>query len=553
MSRKLWGAIAALGFTLGMGTADAGDLVGMHDFDQRRDGLPVGGKSKTEGGGHCVPAAIMNELYFLEDHGYATILPGLTDPTQHDDVTASIATLGLFIGTGAGSNNPSQGEVAAYLSHVDILRPNSDAFFLTSVSYSSDPSNDVTFSNLKAQFDSLTLISFTLRKYDDSNAPNLVKKQSHHLTLVGLEKTSSGRYKVRYHDPFIESPEDDQHQSPYHVEEITMQDEVAIYDGTLATLMREVGGDRRALISFFAIKPFFVLSDFTNPQVAASAPAGLAGTTDSTAVLTVTTPGNARLGGPERITIPHQTGAARDIAVHPAAPRAAYIEAGSNEVWEASLVDGGTRVLARRKAPRRLAYGGRRPTLFVLDGRQIVSLRPDGRVWRTATSSVRLDDLAWDPVRDRLVAVSASAGAVLYYDEDLHRRGQDALPLVPGEGPLEVATDARSRRLWLHRHGSPVVVAMGYEEDGRPFSYPVELHASVAPLGLAVDDRGYLITSEGGVLQAHDLSGARSTRLPLSGIPSGPVFAIPHDFDNYDESRLGLMDTERTIEEEEGH
>jgi hypothetical protein len=548
MSRKLWAAVA-LGSVLAVRAAAAGDLVGMHDFDQKRQGLPTGGQSGKPGGGYCVPTSIANEMYFLEDHGYTTLLPGLTDPGQFAEVTASIATLGAYIGTGAGSSTAAVSEISAYLTGVDVLRPNSDWFMLTSVAYGAIPWNDVTFANIKSWFDSLSLITVVLRKYDDSNAPNLVKVSGHQVTLVGLNKTGTGSYEVRYHDPFVdESPDDLGQQSSYHTEEITMQDEAANYDGKFAILMREVGGDRRAIDSFLVIKPYFVLSDFTNPLTNVSASDEEPGEASAGAVFTVTTPGNARLGGAETVTIPHQA-AARDIALHPAAPRAAYIEQGSNAIWETHLVDGNTRVLAMRRAPRRLTYGGPRPTLFVLDGRQIVALQPNGRPSHSATPPARVDDLAYDLVRDRLVAVSASADTLFYYDEELHLRGRDALPHVPGDGVLEVATDARSERLWLHRNGSRLVVAVGYDHHGKLYSYRVELQTTASPMGLAVADRGFLITSEHGALQAYDLTGARSARTPVAGIPSGPAFAIPRDFDNYDVRVMGEADNPPTEEE----
>jgi hypothetical protein len=535
-------------------TAAGGDLEDMHDFDQKRRNLPVGGISEKPGGSYCVPTSIMNELYFLHDRGF-DVLPSWnsSNPANHDAVTSNIFTLGLVFGTGP---NGGQGDLGDNLQNYLDLVNAPDPFFVVDVAYRFSTENEVTFPTIKAWLDFQGLVSFTLRNYDTSGAPFWVKKNSHHLTMVGLSRTSPGRFELRYRDPITGDSNLDVQSSPYQMESITLRNDLNIYDGVPATLLRQVGespvGESKAVISFMAVRPMFLLSDFGDPAAAAldsGAEDASEGDTAPGAALTLTTPGNARLGGPETVRIPH-AGRARDLAINPTQPRAMFLQTESNAVFEADLVSGEVRVFATLEAPRRLAYGGQRPSLFVLDGPRITVLGRDGRPQRTVHPGAPITALTFDPAHNRLVAVSAPQQRILYFDEDLRPAGQDPLPDVPGQARLHVTADAASQETWLHRNGSDTLVALSYDERGAIRSREVRLQNTAPPLGLAVDDRGLILTSERGVLHAYDLTGAPSHRTPLAGLPSGSVFAVPHRYSNHDVGRIGLIDTPAEPEDE---
>jgi hypothetical protein len=62
----------------------------------------------------------------------------------------------------------------------------------------------------------------------------------------------------------------------------------------------------------------------------------------------------------------------------------------------------------------------------------------------------------------------------------------------------------------------------------------IELEGAHSPTSFAVDDRGHLFVSDGGVVYEYDARGNRAAWSRFTGLPGGQVMDILRSFSNFD-------------------
>lgn len=504
------------------------------DLDQRRDGLPMN-SDNVPGGMFCVPTAVMNTLYYFWQFGFGNLVQGSSFAPFEDMATTNINLLGWYMGTD-GVNGTGGGTVSGLEDYLDDYASDTP---MQLTEYAWDDNDEINDIPLKSWLGMDAIVNLNWARFvaDDLSQPlYLSRSAGHETTLVGVGPTDNlGQWQVQFSDPITDEQKTDtsKQSTPFHVNTRTLIDDWANYDGTWAYLPHWTKPNSAyRLDAYIAIRPLFF--------------AGPTGT--SAQGFSVYFPKNDLQGGVNAKSVAITMGKGLvDLAFHPLAYKGAYLQNGSNTVWQFDIGNGTVTGLATLDNPRRITYGGPRRRLYVLDGSSLIALDTNGRKVASATSRYTLDTMAWDPIRQRLVAFSRSSGALFYYDSDLKYLGGDKIgAAIDSSGRLSLSIDSKSKRMWLHADGSPSLITVGYDASGAPVVGKVVLQTSGAPAGLFVDDRGpgRIYMSERDILTEYDLKGHATRVTPLVGSPAGPLFTIPRNYSNYDPKIYGPMNSD---------
>lgn len=518
-SRSVLALSLGLACSVSAGAAHAANPIsGMIDLDQRRATL-----DKTDngvpGGMFCVPTATMNALYFLDEHGFDGLVQGSTFTPYEDQATYNVYLMGFYMGTDGQDGTTGGGFHDGLMDYLDDYAQD----FMFVYEYAWDDDDTINASLLKSwlNFQGMVLLNWGAFEKADPSDSEYDRIGGHETILVGFKSDGKGGYTLTHSDPASdETPDDYYHQSmPFASGNVPVKPVYANYDGTYAKLLHSMNsGSNKAVDAITVIRPVFILHNYTNAlnQVGTSSPK------------------NEQLGGQVEISYPVTLGkGVTDMALHPLSPTGVYLQNGSTGVFQMALDTGEVTQLATLRSPRRLAYGGSTRTLFALDGSDIVGLDGLGREISRTTSRTTLDALAFDPMLNRMVAVSRSSNLIQYYDMNLRYLGSNTLPPIDGSGRLVVSIDSRSGKMYFHTDGSTIVTTAGLDTTGNFTSGRVVLQGANRPGGLFVDDHGVIFTSEGGVIHEYALTGEASRRSQVVGVSAGNIFVMPRQFSNF--------------------
>jgi hypothetical protein len=227
-----------------------------------------------------------------------------------------------------------------------------------------------------------------------------------------------------------------------------------------------------------------------------------------------------------------------DLAIHPERPVHPYLVEGDNTIWQIDTLTGRSSRFATVGNPKRMAFGARDQKLYVLLPRHVIALGLDGIQKHRVRLRESASDIAYDRLRRRVVAVSEGGDTVSLFDEALQPLQTVAFsePFCHGRSTADV--DPQTGAIFLHCGGSTVLrrLDVGDRRMGETsvvFS-EIELEGAHRPTSFAVDDRGHLFVSDGGVVYEYDARGNRAERSRFTGLPGGQVMDILRSFSNFD-------------------
>ncbi|MEZ5331928.1 MAG: hypothetical protein R2991_07695 [Thermoanaerobaculia bacterium] len=476
------------------------------DLDQKRKGLDNVGLM------FCFPTAAANWLYFIAHHGkQSAVLFGMPDMTLYGLVTSNIATMANYMNTdpvdGTGYGDAVDG-LAALLDDRDIPAIVIGRRF--------DDDVAIQFSHLRDTVKADGLVSFCYGRYQ-WDGEQWDRLSGHCLSLVGLMRSDEkivvdarpGRLERQPHDPIppqgsivLGRPQD----GDLRREHTTL---LQLFQGG------DAGPTKRFLDSYFAIKPWFALTNV-----------------DKTLVHYFSMPWN---GATQSLQVPLPfEGELQDLALHPTLPVAVCCESGGRDLWQLDLTDHTWRRRLTAGEPiDRLTYGGFRQRLFLAVRRTIIVLDGEAATERGRRElPFDVDALAFDEGSQDLLVVGSDAGRIFRLDRDLRLLDGEEIPSAPGRGNLRLVVTGPGSVV-IGRERSDEVFTLSRGSAGRIRQVGHLRFEAGAATGLAAGAHGdRLHVALGGSLATIDLLG-RVVPSSFDGRPVGPVLRVARSWHNF--------------------
>ena len=518
------------------------------DIDQRRvasepftPGLPNGGAM------YCAPTSAMNWMAYIANHGYPGILPGpgnwgpetgMVQP-QYQAMNVFLHQMGDLMDTDPVTGTDAGGAKFGMQVWLDSLLPIGD--FVVS-SYQADGVYSPYFINLaKAGVDG-ALVSAQVGWYVPWNeAPQEI--QDVYLTIYG--KLPKGLYRDGGHVASMASARNDFQfqqiglrdpanpndgatfdQSKFSTDVYHVVDEIHTFGGETRAQSRVEGLAENAFIDgYFSIKPKHGLTaDRTLLQLIRPIHLQLENGTASPPAVTSfqsATGGNVL-----------------DVAIHPERTTHPYLIEGDNTIWQIEALTGESTRFATVGNPKRLTFGGREQSLYVLLPNHVIALGTDARQKARVLLPEPLADIAYDGVRNRVVGLAASGDKVLLFDDVLRPIDTVRFEVPFCRGDASAATEPRTGIIWLLCHGSSRLTRLRvgdgrFGETGFDVS-EVVLDGAEAPSALTLDDAGNLLVSDRGSLTVYAANGRKVEGSRFTGLPGGSSVDVLRSFSNFD-------------------
>src|SRR5262249_11270509 len=145
-----------------------------------------------------------------------------------------------------------------------------------------------------------------------------------------------------------------------------------------------------------------------------------------------------------------------------------------------------------------------------------------------------LDAIAFDEARTRLVGVSLGEGKLRIFDAALNIIGNYALPMLDGDGGVDLGFCDGDGCMYLHKSGAKKVTRISFSESDRPIFTSIDLNCDGNPQGFFVDENGNFFLACDGVVRAFTNRGGIWENAPLARMPAGSKLQILKPFNNFD-------------------
>lgn len=481
------------------------------DIDQRWVGLAGNGAN------HCVPACMLNWMYYFAKHGLPHALAFPTSYQGHE--VMNLAFMGAAMGVTATNGTNSS-------SAVNGLEDWMDARGIPAVvrARRAREGDDITYVSLRNQLQDHARVVVTFGRYTVEDG-EFQRGSAHAMTLVGLKRDAAGKLTMTTHDP-NHAGGDQTSQSPvtprvFHPVE----------------LLRNIEGDQRKVLR---------LDSDTNPyrfiDAWLSVVPAYAVTSRSARALTLyrVDLANGRVGraGTQDLPLPFE-GEVVDIALHPAEPLAAVVSR-AGEVWTLNLADGTWLKLPSATAAHRVCWRGLGMQLFVAQKRSVAALDGEGQLLGSLATAGAIEAMSYDVRNDRLIVACGGARAALRHllavTPALKVIGEVPLPALPGKGRLALSVNSRDATLVLNRQGSSEVATLRWLASGALVSGRLALASGADTSALQVSGLGRIYLSEGGKVASFDKDGVRIAGSPFDGLRAGPLLKVARSCNTLDES-----------------
>jgi hypothetical protein len=474
------------------------------DLDQRWKALP------GEGSMYCVPTSAMDWLYYVAKHGVprAVVFP---DESDKNKIVANLAMMGAYMKTHPKDGTTGDGAVDGledYLDDFDVsanVKADSGYVFL----------DDLELWTLVGG-----LVMVTRGRYfklDVLGDAFFFRDGGHVMPLIGLERTAFGEADMTVRDPADDTQLGKQSKRSKTKERV--KEQLRTIAGQPSFVLRWPDSDFRFIDGWTAIVPQFALTNSTAKAIMAHS-AGFGGKAIET----------------RKLALPFD-GEVADLALHPAAPRAAVIARGSGEVWTVDIPRATWRKTATLTAPRLLTYGGRDRRLFVVQGKEVLAFDRAGKALGKLDAGAAIEAISYDQKNDRLIAAVASAKRLLAVAPELRLIGETEAPEVPGSGRLALSVNGRDATIVLSREGSPEAATLRWEAAGARTAGGFRLQTEGRTAAAHVNRKGRLFAAEDGKIATFDADGKRVAGSVFDGLPAGPLLKVSRSSHNFDPAR----------------
>jgi hypothetical protein len=196
-------------------------------------------------------------------------------------------------------------------------------------------------------------------------------------------------------------------------------------------------------------------------------------------------------------------------------------------------------LLSEVEDPRRLVFGGRKGSLYVLSGAEITKLDRYGRVNERIRPDYPVEALAFDEKNQRLIGISREA--VLLFDTELRLIGVYEIEAdVAGYGTrVSASVNPLSGQVGIFYAGASYYTLFDLEADGifrkEQVSLPRDVRYAEA---FYIDKRGAAYVSDHGHIIVFNSSGDLLESSPFAALPAGQSLLITRSYSNFDPNTM---------------
>ena len=485
-------------------------ISGVPDIDQKWEGLPQNGAN------YCVPASMLNWMYYYAARGWPQALTWQTSMPWHE--VFNLLAMGEYMDTDAETGTNTSNALDGMSDWLD------DHGLLAYVkARRAREGQNVTYKSIRNQLQAGANLSVSLGRYllDDGE---FERETAHAMTLVALKRTDDGELTMSVHDP-IKGGGSIHTQSATEVRTAHPVEQLRNIEGEVVKVLRW-GNDTnpyRFIDGWMAMMPVFAM------------------TNRSAGVLTVYTAdiatGKIGKAGTRDIKLPFK-GAIADIALHPDEPIATVVAADSGEVWTLLLGEQTWSQLAGVKGARFITYRGRRSQLFVAQGRRVQAFDDEGAALGDIDVGAAIEAISFDHKGDRLIvacgAASAASKRLLALSPALKLLGETPAPPLPGKGRLALSVNSRDASITCSREGGSDVATVRWLASGALVHTRFKLLAQGATAAAHVNPKGRLVVVEAGKIATFDGDGNRVKNTPFDGLAAGPLLKVARSTNTLD-------------------
>lgn len=480
------------------------------DLDQKWDALP------NNGAGYCVPAAMLNWMYYYAARGWPQALTWHTGTPNHE--VLNLLAMGDAMDTDAetGSNSSDALDGMA-----DWLADHGLPSFV--YARRAREGQNVSYKSIRNQLQAGANMSVSLGRYllDDGE---FERETAHAMTLVALKRTDDGELTMSVHDPNHQGGSLHT-QSATAVRTFHPVEQSRNIEGEVVKVLRwgTATNPYRFIDGWMAMLPLFALTNRSAKVL-----------TLYTADIKADKVGKA---GTRDIKLPFK-GAVADITLHPNDAIAAVVGADTGEVWTLQLGDQTWSQLADVKDARFITYCGRRSQLFVAQRRSVRAFDDEGQALGELDVGAVIEAISFDHRSNRLIvacgAASAASKRLLALSPKLKLLGETAAPAVPGKGRLALSVNSRDGTILCSREGGSDVATLRWLTSGALVSGHYKLLAKGATAAAHVHPKGRLFVVEAGKIATFDGDGNRVKNAAFAGLAAGPLLKVARSINTLD-------------------
>lgn len=525
------------------------EICGVPDIDQRKtasgdvDGLPADGVC------HCVPTSQANWLAYIANHGYDEVFPGpgnyQAGPPDFTEVYNRMTLAQGLLGQAMGTKTDPEGDECgtngsnaktATEGWLDAFGVGSDFSVLVD---GGDPRLKDAVAT--AHLGGLVRLSVGWYKFANPQLSAIVRDGGHAVSLVYAQgDLDDDQAVVGIHDPatvddtttqsLFTRDEYDAHDIPVNV----MDPETGEVSEQVLTRIVEYGTGY--MDGFSAIIPKFGLTPGPGGGIDALYPGGLTNHPGPTT-------------GP---LLPPSVGTVVDTALVPHKSRQLVILEGRDEISAVDRIGGHLTTFAPLPGVRRVIFGGYDERVYALlhqveessdqAGRVVstgenvamVLFDLEGRELKRVNSAVPYAEIAFDPLRQRLLALDLRGGVIDAFSADLEPQGTVATGVVRGGTTGSLTVGPRDGTAWVHVDGTGTATRIDFSADGGTATRmePVRLGDGSALVGLHASDDGLLYATRDGTIVSFNGDGSRSGGTSLDGLRAGGRLRLSWSYTN---------------------
>jgi hypothetical protein len=429
-----------------MGAVEEFGVLGMPDFDQRRNELP------GKGSMYCAPTSVYNIFNFFATHGLSKFKNHPFDPANailtqwpHTGHSMRISRLGAYMGTDAVEG--TKGGLFDGAVNYTNATTNYPILFIHWIKNGNFPSFNAPLQWMKlGGYTSLCYGRYGIKSGQTSF--HLERHGGHCVTLRKVRKTTTtvetgwwfaptlttATFHIWYRNPWTGDADPINAQSTWADDEndlfLKKKDFNGVEDWLYGIGTPKPGKDYAYIDQLTTIMPFQLL---TNVQTETNY--GL----NAVQAFKID-PTTGRIDPaiqPVRRMLTANTEAFVDMAWDPFLPTVHVLKGRGTQLWEADETSARTRLRTTLPQPgRKLVFGGVDQDLYVLMTDTVAQITPDGRIKKTLKVGTGFEAMVYDPYREMLVL--ANSKGLQDVRPDLEPGPFRSLPALAGTGPLQL-------------------------------------------------------------------------------------------------------------------
>lgn len=507
------------------------------DLDQVRSseegiaGLPNDGEM------YCVPAAAMNWMAYIANHGYPAVMPGpgnweVSPPqytSEYNFMTFNLLALGLSMNTDPYDGTDVAGP--ATQAWLDSAAPGQ--FSIVEAYADGSWAPRVKDAGIYSVFGGL--VNLNIAWYSEMPLTESIQWVGGH--MVTLVSAYGMLHQLSVNDPYTQSM-------------------FSLNPGTTQSPFKEnFSGFEGVQASFCYYDNGFICSTRTQDKldymdsayvqgfIAVIPKYGLVYSSDELIIL------NPKIiSGMEREQIKHihpfPGKKILDAEINPLRIQHPFIVEGSNTIWMLDSLLGTSTEFATVENPQRLIYGGKRDHLYVLSKDKITKLDREGHAEKVVNLEFALDEIAFDEKNQQLIGVSRESQQMLVFDPslELEKKYSIGREVLGDEGNLAVSINPTTGEIGIFAQGNSYYTVVTIDEAGnlqqRQIDFPAEIESAEA---FYLDEYGTAFVSDRGVVVPFDRNGKIAEESPFYRLPGGEGIMIHRSFSNFDPATMPRM------------